>query len=313
MTRATLPRRTRKAPRPVHLERDDGKGWSSCRYRSIESLFGLCVRANFDKPPAWRDGGLPAAAPVASGPVSSTSTSDSRRRSTDSPSTSSRNGRHAIACAISSLLRLPSLTCARARAAPSIPCRRGINAGRDRRPPPAGPSRPASARRCARPRDLPHRPSFGTRADLQDDRNNRCRRRSAPYCRSRTDPARTRPTAAAAPVQVNDGTVVPSSSFICAAILRAFHPRELGSQPGRARRGGYNPPTPTRCPRLSQVLSLNRSVTTSCRRFSLYRLSPTSILKHDATNNSDVVSNNNGEKWHVKVLRVFKVCVTRHF
>ncbi|WP_206730201.1 hypothetical protein, partial [Escherichia coli] len=36
----------------------------------LESLFGLCVRANFDKPPRLaRDGGLPAAAPVASGPV----------------------------------------------------------------------------------------------------------------------------------------------------------------------------------------------------------------------------------------------------
>ncbi|AYQ42265.1 hypothetical protein CVS37_30955 [Burkholderia lata] len=50
-----------------------------------------------------------------------------------------------------------------------------------------------------------------------------------------------------------------------------------------------------------------------CCRFSLYRLLPASISKHDATNNSDVVSNNNGEKSHVKVIRVFEVCVSRQF
>jgi hypothetical protein len=47
------------------------------------------------------------------------------------------------------------------------------------------------------------------------------------------------------------------------------------------------------------------------RRVSPYRLPPASTFKHDAKNNSDVVSNNNGEKRHVKGIRVFKVCVTR--
>ncbi|QDS29734.1 hypothetical protein FPQ37_27600 [Burkholderia contaminans] len=89
------------------------------------------------------------------------------------------------------------------------------------------------------------------------------------------------------------------------------HPRELA--PGGVRRNGYNPPTPTRIPRLSQVLSSNRSVTASLPAFSTVRPGPVSISKHDATNNSDVVSNNNEEKRHVKVIRIFKVCMTRQF
>lgn len=48
-------------------------------------------------------------------------------------------------------------------------------------------------------------------------------------------------------------------------------------------------------------------------RFSLGRLLSIPASKHDAANNSDVVSNNNREKWHVKVIRDFKVCVSRHF
>ncbi|CAI8692395.1 hypothetical protein EMIT0111MI5_180024 [Burkholderia sp. IT-111MI5] len=58
---------------------------------------------------------------------------------------------------------------------------------------------------------------------------------------------------------------------------------------------------------------MNRSVTTSLPP--LFAVSAVAGIdpKHDAANNSDVVSNNNGEKWHVKVLRFFKACVTRHF
>ncbi|NIE56329.1 hypothetical protein F3J12_01910 [Burkholderia sp. Ax-1735] len=50
-----------------------------------------------------------------------------------------------------------------------------------------------------------------------------------------------------------------------------------------------------------------------CCRFSPVRLWPSVISKHDATNNSDVVSNNNEEKRHVKVIRFFKACMTRQF
>ncbi|WP_321865738.1 hypothetical protein, partial [Burkholderia cenocepacia] len=70
---------------------------------------------------------------------------------------------------------------------------------------------------------------------------------------------------------------------------------------------------PTRSPRLSQVLASNRSVTPSLLPLFAAPTLPGSISKHDATNNSDVVSNNNGEKWHVKALGVFEVCVTRQF
>ncbi|WP_193759802.1 MULTISPECIES: hypothetical protein [unclassified Burkholderia] len=59
-------------------------------------------------------------------------------------------------------------------------------------------------------------------------------------------------------------------------------------------------------------LSSNRSVTRWLPLFAGPNVS-TPASKHDATNNSDVVSNNNGEKWHVKVIRIFKVCVLRHF
>ncbi|WP_175922413.1 hypothetical protein [Burkholderia latens] len=59
--------------------------------------------------------------------------------------------------------------------------------------------------------------------------------------------------------------------------------------------------------------SLFESFVTSRASFRAGRSSPTSVSKHDASNNSDVVSNNNREIWHVKVNLDFEVCVSRHF
>jgi hypothetical protein len=94
--------------------------------------------------------------------------------------------------------------------------------------------------------------------------------------------------------------------------LASRHPAPGSAYPVCARRGEYNSPTPTRSPRLSQVLSSNRSVASPASLLT-GRSWPTSKPKHDAPNNSDVVSNNNREISHVKVHLDFKVCVSRHF
>ncbi|WP_321853900.1 hypothetical protein, partial [Burkholderia cenocepacia] len=114
-----------------------------------------------------------------------------------------------------------------------------------------------------------------------------------------------------APVRVNGDTWVLSSNFYRRRNASSYPTPRARTRLRAAQRIQFHPPTPTRSPRLSQVLSSNRSITTSLLPLFAVRPGPESISKHDATNNSDVVSNNNGEKRHVKALSVFEVCVTR--